>query len=88
MNALAKFLKAAPQHALAPKALYLFGKTSFEKLHDINRAEKALTSLQQSFPTHELADHARKFLDQIKRRQAALAQQSAATPIQEVPLRY
>lgn len=88
MNALAKFLRAAPRHALTPKALYLFGKNSFEKLHDVNRAEKALTSLQQYFPNHELADHARRFLDQIKRRQAAVAQQSSPTPAPEVPLRY
>ncbi len=88
MNGLAKLLKIAPDHALIPKALYLFGKTAFEKLHDVDRAEKALLGLQQKYPAHELAEHARKFLDQMKRRQAAVAQRSTPLPAKGESLRY
>ncbi len=64
-NAFVRFIKANPQHGLVPKAYFLLGKNAHEKLHDSARAQKAFKDLLQQFPDHELAAHARSYLEQM-----------------------
>jgi tetratricopeptide (TPR) repeat protein len=66
-NAFVRFIKANPQHGLVPKAYFLLGKNANEKLHDAARAEKALKSLIKLFPDHDLAVHARSYLEKMSR---------------------
>jgi hypothetical protein len=64
-NGFVRFIKTNPQHALVPKAYFLLGKNAHEKLHDAARAEKAFTNLLQLFPDHDLAVHARSYLEKM-----------------------
>ncbi len=66
-NAFVRFIKANPQHGLVPKAYFLLGKNAKEKLHDEARAEKAFKSLIKLFPEHDLAVHARSYLQKMNR---------------------
>jgi hypothetical protein len=71
LNALVRFIKVNPHHALVPKAQFLFGKNVYEKLHNFDRAEKALKALVQKYPDHDITAHARKYLELMKRTKLA-----------------
>ena len=67
MSALARFVKTAPEHPLAPKAYFLFGKNLHEKFHDAVRAEKVLQDLIRKYPNHDIAHHAAEYISQMKK---------------------
>jgi tetratricopeptide (TPR) repeat protein len=67
MSALARFVKTAPEHPLAPKAYFLFGKNLHEKLKDAVRAEKVLQDLIRRYPNHDIAHHATEYISRMKK---------------------
>jgi tetratricopeptide (TPR) repeat protein len=65
-----KFINANPEHKLAPKAHMVVARMLHEKLAQPDKAQQVLTRLVRKYPDHELAAHARRFLEQLPKKEA------------------